>query len=176
MRKSLSLVWAWSILVFLSLTCAACGWSTAPSSAAPAPSPTRHFTNQVYAMAWAPDGARLALGTKHGDIQLWNTRSRTMLLTTDRRFGEVYALAWSPDGTYLASGGQDQTVHVWNTTTGQQVGAFRSHFSTGEVLALACPPMATPWPRATTTASGKSGTPPRTPCWQPLAILVAKTK
>jgi WD40 repeat protein len=74
----------------------------------------------VYALAWAPEGIRLALGTKHGDIQLWNTRSKTLLLTAKQRFGEVYALAWSPDGKYLASGGQDQTVHLWNTTTGQQ--------------------------------------------------------
>jgi eukaryotic-like serine/threonine-protein kinase len=87
----------------------------------------------VYALAWAPEGIRLALGTKHGDIQLWNTRSKTLLLTAKQRFGEVYALAWSPDGKYLASGGQDQTVHLWNTTTGQQAFTYRSRESQGEV-------------------------------------------
>ena len=126
-----------SILVFLSLVCAACGRNTVYSSAGTALSPARDPVNQVYTLAWAPDGARLALGTKNGDIQVWNTRSKILLLSADQRFGEVYALAWSPDGTYLASGGQDQTVHLWNTTTGQQVFAYRSRFSTGEVLALA---------------------------------------
>src|SRR5215469_5098932 len=136
-------VWTVSVLVFLSLAFAACRSSTVLSITtfrAPAPSPARDPVNQVYALAWAPDGTHLALGTRTGDIQLWNARSKILLLTTEQRFGEVYALSWSPDGTYLASGGQDQTVHVWNTTTGQQVGAYRSHFSTGEVLALTWSP------------------------------------
>jgi eukaryotic-like serine/threonine-protein kinase len=86
------------------------------------------------------DGTRLALGTKYGGIQVWNTRNKTLLLSTAQRFGEVYALAWSLDGKYLASGGQDQSVHQWNTATGQQGFAYHSRFSTGEVLALAWSP------------------------------------
>ncbi len=31
-------------------------------------------------------------------------------------------------------------MHLWNTTTGQQVFAYRSRFSTGEVLAVAWSP------------------------------------
>src|SRR6266851_2153898 len=53
---------------------------------------------------------------------------------------QVYALTWAPDGKRLASGGQDQSVHLWNTTTGRQVFAYRSRFSTGGVLALAWSP------------------------------------
>jgi WD40 repeat protein len=85
MRKTTSFfVATLTILVFLSGAFAACGWSTVQSSAGPAPSPARHPVNQVYALAWAPDGTHLALGTKSGDIQLWNTRSKTLLLTTAR--------------------------------------------------------------------------------------------
>src|SRR2546423_3728074 len=141
MRKPTSFfVWTVSILVFLSLTFTACGSSTLPASAGPAALPAHSPVNQVYALAWSPDGARLALGTRHGDIQVWNTRSQTLLLTIAQPFGEVYALAWSPDGMHLASGGQDQSAHVWNPTTGQQVGTYRSHYSRGEVLALAWSP------------------------------------
>ncbi len=82
-----------SILLFLSLTFAACGRSAVYSSANPAPQPARGPVNQVYALAWAPDGARLALGTKNGDIQVWNTKSKTWLLTDRQWFGEAYALA-----------------------------------------------------------------------------------
>jgi hypothetical protein len=48
-----------------------------------------------------PDGRQLALGIKHDDIQVWNTRSKTPLLTAAQRFGEVYALAWSLPGLWL---------------------------------------------------------------------------
>jgi WD40 repeat protein len=121
-----------SILFVLSFTLAACEGSAVQSSADPAPSSTRSPVNQVYTLAWAPDGIRLALGTKHGDIQLWDTRSKTLLRTAKQRFGEIYALAWSPDGKELASGGQDQAVHLWDTTTGQQTFAYRSRESQGK--------------------------------------------
>ena len=141
MKKPMScFVSTLSLLVFLSLTIAACGRSIVQSTAAPAPSPARDPVNQVYALTWSPSGTELATGGKNGVIQIWNTRSKTLLLTARQRFGEVYALAWSPNGKYLASAGQDQTVHLWNITTGQQVFAYRSRFSTGGVLALAWSP------------------------------------
>ena len=129
-----------SLLLFLSLTFAACGRSTVDSSVATPPSLARDPVNQVYALAWSPNGTDLATGGKNGLIQVWNTKSKTRLVTVKQHFGEVHALAWSPAGTRLASGGQDFTVHLWNPTTGQQVAVYRSTFSTGEVLAVAWSP------------------------------------
>ncbi len=141
MRKPTSIfVSILSILLFLSLTLAACGGSSGLSTVATPPSLSGDPVNQVYALAWSPNGTELATGGKNGVIQFWNSKSKTLLLTAEQRFGEVYALAWSPAGTRLASGGQDFTVHLWNPTTGQQVAAYRSAFSTGEVLAVAWSP------------------------------------
>ena len=138
MRKPMSFfVSTLSLLLFLSLTFAACGRSTVDSSVATPPSLARDPVNQVYALAWSPNGTDLATGGKNGLIQVWNTKSKTRLVTVKQHFGEVHALAWSPAGTRLASGGQDFTVHLWNPTTGQQVAVYRSTFSTGEVLAVA---------------------------------------
>ena len=122
MRKPTSFfISTMSILMFLGLTFAACGRSTVQSSAAPAPSPARDAVNQVYALAWAPDGARLALGSKNGDIQVCNTRSKTLLLTAEQRFGAVYALAWSPDGKLIASVVGGSIVQLWHATRGKQI-------------------------------------------------------
>src|SRR6266849_4729777 len=121
-----------SILLFLSLACTACGRNTVYSSAGTAPSPARDPVTQVYALAWAPDGARLALGTKNGDIQVWNTRSKTLLLTAEQRFGAVYALAWSPDGKLIASVGGGSIVQLWHATTGKQIALLHVRRSRGE--------------------------------------------
>src|SRR5215471_16888649 len=60
MRKPTSFcVRTLSILMFLSLACAACGRNTVQSAAGAARAPARDPVTQVYALAWAPDGARL---------------------------------------------------------------------------------------------------------------------
>ena len=82
-----------SLLLFLSLTFAACGGSTVDSSVAPSPSLAHDPVNQVYALAWSPNGTELAIGGKNGVIQLWTSKNKTLLLTAEQRFGEVYALA-----------------------------------------------------------------------------------
>ncbi len=49
-----------SIFVFLSLTIAACSGSSIPSSTASPPPRSRDPVNQVYALAWLPNGTELA--------------------------------------------------------------------------------------------------------------------
>jgi WD40 repeat protein len=72
MRKPTSFfVSTLSLLVFLSLTFAACGRSTIPASAALAPSPVRDPVNQVYALAWAPDGNYIASASKDQTVHVW---------------------------------------------------------------------------------------------------------
>ncbi len=59
-----------SMLVFLSLAFAGCGRNTIQSSTDPAPSPTLDPVNQVYALAWLPDGTRLASGGQDQVVHL----------------------------------------------------------------------------------------------------------
>src|SRR5260370_29369769 len=86
-----------SLLLFLSLTFAACGRSSVPSSAGTAPSGDP--VNQVYALAWSPNGTDLATGGKNGVIPVWNTKSKTLLATPDMSLVGGEALAWSAGGT-----------------------------------------------------------------------------
>ncbi|MCD9878431.1 nSTAND1 domain-containing NTPase [Streptomyces guryensis] len=83
---------------------------------------------QVTALAFSPDGTRLAVGDSTGHVTLWDgaLRHRLGLLTgtSDTTPGSeaeaVGALAFSPDGSTLAVGGQYGTLRLWDTA-GQQL-------------------------------------------------------
>jgi WD40 repeat protein len=109
--------------MFLSLACAACGRNTVQSSAGAARAPARDPVTLVYALAWAPDGARLASGGQDQAVHLWNTTTGRQVFAYRSRFstGGVLALAWSPDDKQIASVSAGGVVHLWNATTGQQV-------------------------------------------------------
>ncbi|WP_405467735.1 hypothetical protein [Streptomyces canus] len=78
---------------------------------------------QVTALAFSPDGARLAAGDSTGHVTLWDgdLRHRMGLLTgtsDTASVGEpeaVGALAFSPDGGTLAVGGHNGTLRLWDT-------------------------------------------------------------
>jgi WD40 repeat protein len=128
MRKPTSFfVLTMSIYLFLSLIFASCGRNTLDSPTGTHPSLARKAVNQVYALAWSPNGTKLATGGKNGVIQVWNTTIHTLLATAETHAGEMYALAWSPDGKYLATGSWDGTVQVWEALTGKLLRTYHGH-------------------------------------------------
>jgi WD40 repeat protein len=78
---------------------------------------------EVTALAFDPDGTRLAVGDGMGHVTLWDgdLRHRLGILTgTSDTASEgepeaVGALAFSPDGATLAVGGQHGTLRLWDT-------------------------------------------------------------
>jgi WD40 repeat protein len=88
-----------------------------------------HF-DEVLAVAWSPDGTRIASGEHDSTIQVWDTRTGKRLLTYQGHSNQVLALAWSPDGTRIASGSFDNTVQVWDAKTGKRLLTYRGHINT----------------------------------------------
>ncbi|MFI7672816.1 protein kinase [Actinophytocola sp. NPDC049390] len=80
-------------------------------------------TKAVWSLAFSPGGDRLATGTLHGRIMLWDTASGD-------RIGEemtghidtVQDIAFQPHGRLLATSGWDNTVRLWDPDKGEQVG------------------------------------------------------
>jgi WD40 repeat protein/tRNA A-37 threonylcarbamoyl transferase component Bud32 len=92
----------------------------------------------VYCVAFSPDGKFLATADHDGTVKLWEASTgqrRTILLGhTD----EVNCVAFSPDGKTLASASDDQTVRLWDTRSGQQQKCLPGH--RGNVLCVAFSP------------------------------------
>jgi WD40 repeat protein len=64
----------------------------------------------VRALAWSPDGSRLASGDVSGQVLVWDQQGR--VLGRVQAAGPVRALAWSPDGGLLAIGAGAQIAFV----------------------------------------------------------------
>ncbi|MGN9845175.1 NACHT and WD repeat domain-containing protein [Nonomuraea sp. H19] len=77
-----------------------------------------------YAVAFSPDGTRLATGGRDGYTRLWDTASRQQVgdPLTNRRFWNE-RLAFSPDGRTLAAADVDGQVWLWDPTAHRQLGA-----------------------------------------------------
>lgn len=86
---------------------------------------------QVTALAFSPDGSRLAVGDSTGHVTLWDgdLRHRMGILTgtsDTNPVGEpeaVGALAFSPDGAVLAVGGLQRTLRLWDTAGQRLLGS-----------------------------------------------------
>src|SRR5262249_53783080 len=76
-------------------------------------------TGPVGAIAFSPDGRRLATGSDNGSVQIWDTTSRRPIVTGIEHTDAVLAVAFSPDGRTLATGSRDASVRLWGTGSEQ---------------------------------------------------------
>ena len=76
--------------------------------------------SSVQALAFSPDGARLAAGSEDNTARIWDaaTGQRQLQVTHGRitpksaGFTTLRAVAFSPDGTRLATGSGDKTARI----------------------------------------------------------------
>jgi WD40 repeat protein/tRNA A-37 threonylcarbamoyl transferase component Bud32 len=84
-------------------------------------------TGAVSAVAFSPDGTRLATASYGGTVKVWDTRTGAEALTFRGNAYAVRAVSFSPDGSRLASASDDGTVKVWDARTGAGVLTLSGH-------------------------------------------------
>ncbi len=101
------------------------------------------FSDRVTALAFRPDGLRLAIGggepTRGGDVLVADPATGAVLYALPALHSDtVLALAWSPDGAWIASGGADRFARLIDTGAGQPGRVLEGH--SGHVLGIAWSP------------------------------------
>jgi WD40 repeat protein len=123
-------------LVFSTATAAV----TATVSASAAALQLYPTPGQVSALAWSPDGTRLATasgGSQGANFQVWDATSGKPLASYGNQLAFPCCLAWSPDGRRILSGGELATgadsnkLRIWDAATGQLLTEFVNN--TGDV-------------------------------------------
>jgi WD40 repeat protein len=89
----------------------------------------------VHAVAWSPDGSRVACAGHDGKVMLLDASAGRPKHTLEGHSRPVYAVLFTPDGVELVSAGGDGSLRVWSASTGKLLTVLENH--TGPVRALA---------------------------------------
>jgi WD40 repeat protein/tRNA A-37 threonylcarbamoyl transferase component Bud32 len=81
----------------------------------------------VRAVAFSPDGARLASAGADGTVRVWDRQAAKEILTLRGPDDAIAAVAFSPDGQCLAAGTAAGTLRVWDAAQGKEVVTWRGH-------------------------------------------------
>ncbi|KAJ1650402.1 hypothetical protein IWQ61_008789 [Dispira simplex] len=83
--------------------------------------------DEVWLLAFSPDGTRLASGSKDCIVGIWDPESHILVQQLKGHHRVITSLAWSPDGTQLLSGSHDHDVRLWNVESGQCERVINQH-------------------------------------------------
>ena len=77
-------------------------------------------SDDVYSVAFSPDGSKLASGSLDNDIKIWDgtaaANTSTPIATLSGHSNGVRTVAYHPSGTKIASGSDDTTIKIWDAT------------------------------------------------------------
>lgn len=81
----------------------------------------------VTAVAFSPDGGKLALGRFNGSAEIWDIRTmkRVKTLPASRKDADqIWSLAFTTDGSKVVAGSRDSGAFLWDARTGRLLQTF----------------------------------------------------
>jgi serine/threonine protein kinase/WD40 repeat protein len=79
----------------------------------------------VDALAWSPDGTRVASASGDNTVQIWSATTGENRLIYRGHSNVVRAVVWSADGTQVISASDD--VQVWDAFSGNKIFTYSGH-------------------------------------------------
>lgn len=76
--------------------------------------------SSIDAIAFSPDGLRLACGARDGTVRMWDAASGKELAILHGHSRDVSCVAFSPNGTLLASCSLDGTIKLWEIASSKE--------------------------------------------------------
>jgi WD40 repeat protein len=80
-----------------------------------------HDTCEIHAVAFSPDGMRIAAACGDSTVKVWDTVTRRVVRTLRGHASDVFSVAFSADGNHVASAGSDRTVRLWDLPSEREV-------------------------------------------------------
>ncbi len=91
---------------------------------------------RAVSVAFAPVGAKVAIGIEDGTIRIVDATTGQTLRTLQGHTQAAQALAWSPDGKMLVSGDETARIFFWNAKTWAKAKEIRPHIKPIQSLAF----------------------------------------
>jgi WD40 repeat protein len=85
------------------------------------------LTGDFYAVAWSPDGTRIAAAGYDSTSIVWDGRTGERLATLSGHEEPVFNLSWSPSGEAIATASDDGTARIWDAATGEELFTLSGH-------------------------------------------------
>ena len=81
----------------------------------------------IYAIAFSPDGKKIASCSADQTIKIWETDSGNELFTLKGGKETTFNISFSPVSNIFASGSHDNTVRIWNADSGKEINTLEGH-------------------------------------------------
>ncbi|MBW4620613.1 MAG: pentapeptide repeat-containing protein [Cyanosarcina radialis HA8281-LM2] len=85
------------------------------------------YTNWVKAVAFSPDGQKIASGHKDRTLRIWDVNTGRCTRELREHAGGIIATAFHPNRDLVVSGSEDATIKIWNSIDGKRLSTLRGH-------------------------------------------------